>query len=266
MPSFSSKVQIYSDAALTTLVHESGAISGPPTYIVPPATLQYNTRYYWRIAVTDAANEVTNSAVRSFITLLDTPVLVSPATEYESLVMSPDLTFSINPSTSNVLFHLLVGTAPGLTVGANTNLTTAVNPGSFTVNPVGLAVATKYWWTINAQVSDIAVFNNGENKQAATERTFYTPLDILTTPINGVTGHTLEPTFAWDDVVWETGYELRISTSGGNQTSFNNGVFFTDLNIAANTTSVMYNENTEDELTPGNFLLRNKSGNQWPKI
>ncbi|MBK7265017.1 MAG: T9SS type A sorting domain-containing protein [Ignavibacteriales bacterium] len=253
MPAFSYAVEIYSDAGLTNLVHTSPAFTGLPTYNVPAAVLEYNTRYYWRAAVTDAAGVVNYSTTSVFTTLLDTPVLVSPATEYESLVMSPNLEFSINPSTSNVLYNLLIGTAPGLTVGGNTNMTTAVNPGSFIVNPVGLAIATKYWWTINAQVSDVLAHNNGENKTATAEWTFYTPLDILTTPINGVTGHTLEPSFAWDDVAWETGYELRISTAGGTQIAFNNGVFFTDLNIAPNTTSVMYNENTEDELTPGTF-------------
>lgn len=253
MPAFSFVVEIYSDAALTNLVHASSSFSGAPIYNVPPSVLQYNTRYYWRAAVTDAAGVVNYSPTRAFTTLLDTPALVSPATEFESLLMSPDLEFSINPSTTNVLYHLLVGTAPGLTVGANTNLTTAVNPGSFVLNPVGLAIATKYWWTVNAQVSDITAHNNGENYTAATERTFYTPLAIQTSPVNGVTGHTLEPSFTWDDVAWETGYELRISTAGSSQTAFNNGVIFTDLNIPANTTSVVYNENTEDELAPGTF-------------
>ncbi len=246
IPAFSATVQIYSDPGLTTLVH-SANVGGALSYVVPGAVLEYNRRYWWRIVVTDGANVTNNGPVITFTTLLDTPVLTSPATEFESLVMSPDLSWAIANNRSNVRYKLLVGTSPGLSDPANTNVTSGVNPGTLTLNPVGLAVATKYWWTVRAEVFDGSAANNGEFKVASPERTFYTPLDVLTTPINGVTGHTLEPSFAWTDVAFETEYELRISTAGGTQIDFNAGVIFTDLAIPANSTSVIYNENTLNE-------------------
>lgn len=243
---FNSTVKIYSNAGLTTLVH-SGSAGTNLNYTVPANVLLNNTKYWWVVEVTDGVSGVTTSTSRAFTTLLATPVLTSPATEFESLVMSPDLSWTMANNKSNVLYRLLVGTTPGLSDPGNTNITTANNPGTLTLNPTGLAVATKYWWTIQAQVNSGTADNNGELKVAAPERTFYTPLDILTTPINGVTGHTLEPTFAWTDVAFETEYELRISTAGGTQNDFNAGLIFTDLAIPANSTSAIYNENTLNE-------------------
>ena len=246
IPAFNTTVLIYSDPGLTTLVH-SANVGGALSYTVPASVLEYNRRYWWRLSITDGANVTNLSPTITFTTLLDTPVLTSPATEFESLVMSPDLSWTIANNKSNVRYKLLVGTSPGLTDPGNTNVTSGVNPGTLTLNPVGLAVATKYWWTVRAEVFDGAAANNGEFKVASPERTFYTPLDVLTTPINGVTGHTLEPSFAWTDVAFETEYELRISTAGGSQSAFNSGVFFTDLAIPANSTSAIYNENTVNE-------------------
>jgi len=254
IPGFTTTVQIYSDPGLNTLVHTAN-VGGALSYMVPPSILEFNRRYWWRIVVTDGANVTNNSAVITFTTLLDTPLLTSPATEFESLVMSPDLSWSIANNKSNVRYKLLVGTSPGLVDPVNTNVVSGVNPGTLTLNPVGLAVATKYWWTVGAEVFDGAAANNLEFKLATPERTFYTPLDVLTTPINGVTGHTLEPTFAWTDVAFETEYELRISTAGGTQNDFNAGVIFTDLAIPANTTSAIYDENTLNEGPGSQFVF-----------
>ena len=239
-------VKIYSNAAMTTLVH-SADIGPVLTYNVPGGILINNTKYWWKIEVTDGVSGVTSSSSRTFTTLLATPGLASPATEFESLVMSPDLSWTMDNRKSNVRYRLLVGTAPGLNAGAHTNVTSGNNPGTLTLNPTGLAVATKYWWTVQAEVNDGSADNNGEFKVASPERTFYTPLDVLNKPYNGVTGLTLEPYFTWDDVLFETGYELRISTAGGSQSAFDAGLIFTDLNIPANTDSLAYNENTLNE-------------------
>lgn len=245
-PGYNSTVNIYTDAGLTNLVYTAN-VGGAVTHAVPALTLTYNTRYYWTVEVTDAFPTTITSSTSTFTTLLATPVLASPANDYISLVMNPTLSWTMEDSKTNVKYRLLTGTAPGLTVGANLNRTTGINPGSLSTTPLALLPATKYWWTINAIVDDAGADNNGEFNQAATERTFYTPLDVLTTPINGVTGHTLEPTFAWTDVLFETEYELRISTAGGSQLAFNAGVFFTDLAIPANTTTLSYDENTLNE-------------------
>lgn len=72
----------------------------------------------------------------------------------------------------------------------------------------------------------------------------------LLSPINGITGHTLQPSFTWEDTNFETRYELRISSAGTDQTAFEAGVIFTDLDIVSNTTSITYTENTTDDLNP----------------
>ncbi len=243
---YNSTVKIYSDVGLTNLVYSQN-VGVAITHAVPGGTLAYNTRYYWNVEVTDAFPTTITSSTFTFTTLLATPALATPADAYISSTLTPSLTWTMDPSRDNVAFRLLVGTSSGLTVGADLNRTTAVNPGSLSTTPLALLPATKYWWTINAVVDDAGADNNGETTQAASERTFYTPLDVLTTPIQGVTGHTLEPTFAWDDVTWESDYELRISTAGGSQMDFDLGIIFTDISIPANTTSVIYNENTQNE-------------------
>lgn len=243
---YTSIVKIYSDVGLTNLVYSQN-VGGAITHAVPPSTLAFNTRYYWIVEVTDAFPTTITSSTFTFTTLLAIPVLASPADAHISSTMTPTLSWIMDDSRDNVAFRLLVGTTSGLNVGAHLNLTTPVNPGSLSTTPLALLPATKYWWTINAIVDDAGADNNGETSQAFTERTFYTPLDVLTTPIQGVTGHTLEPTFAWDDVTWESDYELRISTAGGSQMDFDLGIIFSDVSIPANTTSVIYNENTVNE-------------------
>ena len=245
-PPYTSTVSIYSDVSMTTLVYtlNVGALT---SLAIPGGTLQNNTHYWWKVEVTDLGMGGPGSATSDFVTLLATPVLASPANDYISNTMTPTLSWTMSDNKGNVRYRLLTGTSPGLTVGANLNRTTGINPGSLSTTPLALLPATKYWWTVNAEVSDGAALNNLESSQAGTERTFYTPLDVLTTPINGVTGHTLEPTFAWTDVNFETEYELRISTAGGSQGAFDAGLVFTDLAIPANTTSVIYNENTLNE-------------------
>lgn len=246
-----SEVFIYSDAGLTTLVHSSGSLGAVVTYVVPGSVLNYNTTYYWVVETDDGVNFVTATQF-SFTTLLATPLLGAPANNYASFVTNPNFGWTMDDNKSNVKYELLVGTTPGLTSPANVNTTSAVNPILF-LTSTGLSDGTKYYWTVNAKVDDAGAPNNGEEKLATEEKVFYTPINIQTVPINGVTGHTLEPTFSWTDLAWETGYELRISTNGGTQGAFDLGVIFTDLNIPANTTSVSYDENSEDELTPGNF-------------
>ncbi len=247
---FTMYVKIYSDGTLSTLV-DSANVGPNLSYTVPANKLVNNTKYWWKVDVVDLVNGITSSATRAFTTILAIPALASPATEFESPVMSPDLSWTMDNRKSNVRYKLLVGTAPGLSDPANTNVTSGNNPGTLTLNPTGLAVATKYWWTVQAEVNDGTADNNGEFKVAAPERTFYTPLDVLNKPYNGVTGLTLEPHFTWDDVLFETGYELRISAAGGSQAAFDGAVLFTDLNIPANTDSLAYNENTLNE-GPGN--------------
>ncbi len=242
---YNSTVKIYTDGTFSTLIH-SVNVGNATSYAVPGGVLENNQRYWWIVEVIDATPD-TVTASSFFLTELAVPALASPADGYISLSMTPNLTWTIDDNKGNVRYRLLTGTAPGLTVGANLNRTTGVNPGSLSTTPLALAPATKYWWTINAEVSDALAPNNGESKQATSEWTFYTPLDVLNKPYNGVTGLTLEPYFTWDDVAFESGYELRISTDGSSQSAFDLGVFFTDLNIPANTDSVAYNENTLNE-------------------
>lgn len=238
------------EGSLLGPVIESGNTTGLNHVIA--TTLDYNTTYYVKITVTDDSL-YTDVITSRFTTVLANPALVSPADGDEVSSLSPTFTFTLDENNDNVRYRLLLGNSAGLTVGSNLNNTTAVNPGSLLIGTAApLLPAKKYYWAINAEVFDGGADNNGENNQTG-ERVFYTPLDVLNVPYNGVTGHTIEPTFEWDDVDFESGYELRISTAGGSQSNFDAGVFFTDLAIAANTTTVSYNENTEDEGTPGNF-------------
>ena len=74
--------------------------------------------------------------------------------------------------------------------------------------------------------------------------------------------------FNWDDAIFETEYELRISTDGSSQVNFDAAVIFTDLAIAANTTSANYNELTANE-GPGDaypFPLANNTTYYWQII
>lgn len=241
-----STVRVYEDAGLLMLVFDSGNLGLVNSFALPPATLEYNKKYFWVVETDDGVNNVV-SLPFAFTTELATPVLLTPANEFNASGVSPSFTFSLDENKSNVKYELLVGTNPGLGSPADVNLTSTINPGTLELTATGLTGATKYYWTINAKVDDGGADNNGEEKTATEERVFYTPINNLTAPINGVTGHTLEPTFSWSDLAWETGYELRISTAGNNQAAFDAGVIFTDLAIASGTTSVSYDENSENE-------------------
>lgn len=259
---YSYVLKVYADAGLTSFVYASPPQAGT-SFNLPINTLAYNTQYYWIVESTDndapTASTVT-SATFTFVTLLATPALSGPADGFVSSNLTPNLTWTMSPSTSSVQYDVYVeanNPAPALLNGTVATLN---------YSPVGLAAATKYFWKVTARVNDVLKLNNGETKTSGI-RHFYTDLPLLT-PYNGLTGVAVEPTFTWTDASFESEYELRVSTSGASQVAFDANVVYTDLAIPANTTSMTYYDYTEDDANPGSFPfpLNNNTTYYWQVV
>jgi len=211
-------------------------IAGTNTSSSLGVTLNYNTAYEVRVIAKKTGEANKPSAAIKFTTLLDTPALSQPANASLTSSNNPTFQWSMNSNYSNVKFELLLdNSSPASTV--NNSVT-----GSLSMNPAAaLLWATKYYYKIKATVVDAGADNNGETNTSASEYYFYTPL-ILTSPVNGLTGVAIEPTFTWQDASFESSYTLLISTAGGSQSAFDAAVVRTKNGISANTTTYSFSE------------------------
>ncbi len=249
-------VKIYNDAGLTNQVYSASA-GASLNLAVPAATLDNNDTYFWKVDITDNSTQSASTAATRFTTLLDVPVPAAPAMSSVATSETPNFTWTIADSYSNVEFHLLLNTSSGVAYPADDNNDVT---GALTMQPASaLASGTKYFWKIYAET--VSGDNTGENTISASEFEFYTPV-VPEEPVNGLTGITVEPTFVWQDASFETEYELKISTEGSDQTAFDNNVILTETGIAANSTSISFDETH----TSGVFPLDNDETYYWQII
>ncbi len=198
-------------------------------------TLLYNTAYEVRVVAKKSGESNKPSSAVKFTTLLDTPVLSTPANASTTSSTNPTFSWGMNNSYSNVRFDLLLDTSsPASTVNNSVTGALSMNAAS------ALSSATKYYYKIKATVVNTGD-NVGETFTSGSEYYFYTPL-VLTAPVNGLTGVAIEPTFTWEDANFESSYKLLISTDGSSQAAFDAAVVRTKTGIAANTTSYTFTE------------------------
>ncbi len=186
----------------STIVTNSQALSG----------LLNNKTYYWRVTAQSnlngaaiGPNGVTSSSTSTFTTVLATPVQATPANSSSQTYIDP-VTFIWTHASSytNVDFTVTVATDNGF--GNIVGTSTVSNVLTTTVS---LPQAGDYYWKIDAEVTSGA--NIGETKTSGT--TIFTltlPGPILTAPVNGLTGVSVEPVFTWASVTGAVSYRIYL--------------------------------------------------------
>lgn len=224
-------------------------VGGSTSYAIP-ANLQYNRRVYFRVAVDDNdffANTGL-STTTSFWTLEVPPPTLVTADGLVANSLTPTLEWSLPEYNNNIFFRLLIDDAPGVTdIPANTNVTTGNEV--FSAVATGLAPAKKYFWRVAGQKNAAGQAYHGNTYLSSDERYFFTPLPLIT-PVNGVTGQTLEPTFTWTFVDWASTMRIELSTQSG--VNFDANVFFSK-DLAGNATTLITDENTTNDLPAPEF-------------
>ncbi|MDQ7815961.1 MAG: fibronectin type III domain-containing protein [Melioribacteraceae bacterium] len=179
-------------------------------HIIGP--LLYNTTYYWRVrALVNGAvpnnGETTTSAVRTFTTVLATPVLTAPANAAINQSINPSLSWSLVASTTNVEYYIDYDDDGELILDKQTDGPFLTSPQS--IGP--LLYDTPYIWQVRAVVT-AGPPNAGEETTSAT-RTFTTEelVPTLVAPAQYALQVSVLTTFEWDDIL-ATDYDLEIST------------------------------------------------------
>ena len=171
-----------------------------------------NTTYYWRVTASSNLNSaitkpngITSSSTSSFTTVLATPSQTSPANNSSQTFVDPvAFSWSMAASYSNVDFTVTVATDLALTQNVVTSTVS-----NLLATTISLPQAGDYYWKIDAVVTSGP--NSGETKTSGTTKfTLTLPGPALTSPINGLTGVSVEPTLTWGSVVGAVSYKVYL--------------------------------------------------------
>jgi len=214
---------------------EWGAVSGADTYTVDvdtdpafgsidqtqtsastsfsPTVLTAGTEYHWRVKASNAGGDSGFSS-RSFTTAYDppgAPSLTSPADAAEDVALQPNLDWDAASGTVSS-YHIQVSTDGFATFAVRDS---SVAGGTTDYTPAApLATETTYSWRVRAKNPD------GVTGPWSAVRTFTTvppppAAPTLTTPADGATGVSVDPTLEWDAVSGADTYTAEIDTDPG---------------------------------------------------
>ena len=192
---------VVDDAAVTdTLKSVSGLLPG--------------TRYYWRVSAANNSGESPFSNTAQFITILDAPILVSPANGGPNVLPAPRLTWrKISTATS---YRVRVSTDSSLVGLPVIDDSTVVD--TFRVAS-GLQIGQKYYWRVRAK--------NSAATGAYSAPWAFTPgvaPPTLLSPGNGSSNQLLNPLLQWTSVSLATSYDLQLGTDS----TFASGILISD--------------------------------------
>ncbi|ROL60815.1 M6 family metalloprotease domain-containing protein [Bacteroidetes/Chlorobi group bacterium ChocPot_Mid] len=197
---YSLEISLQSNFSSTIL--QMSAI-GNTYYVVPQGILQNNKVNYWRVRAIKSSpyNESGWSEIRSFTTLLATPVLSTPKKDSLGFGLSGLLTWtSVSGATA---YNVKLSDDP-------TYSTTVLNQTGITGNSLavsGLAYNKKYYWTVQATAgSQVSLWADNFN--------FTTKLGIasLVAPENNAVNVDLNAQLRWNKVPGATSYMVQVAS------------------------------------------------------
>lgn len=212
--SYSLQLSTWSDFS-SWIVNVSGLTS--PSYTVGNVIggygLSSNTKYYWHVNYGGGWSQV-----QSFTTMTiptpGVPTLTSPANGAAGISLSP--TLSWNPSSNAASYYLEISTDPGF--GNNVAVNTSIIGTSYNASTSGIIRnGTQYFWHVLA--SNAAGYSTWSN---AWSFTTIVAAPVLSSPTNGATGISINPTLGWNACTGATSYNLQVSTSSSFSTIFIN--------------------------------------------
>jgi len=168
--------------------------------------LSTGTTYYYRLAAQNSGG-IQRGSIRSFITIPSPPILELPANGATGELLS--ITFSWKASTGATAYRLQISTSNSFTsffLDDSTITDTRRQVTSFLNN-------TTYYWRVGAKNTSGTSEYSGIFSLTTVAAGLAAP--TLSSPANGATGVSTNPTLSWSAVSGATTYRLQVSTSSG---------------------------------------------------
>ncbi len=249
-------VEFTDDPTFTTIVFSDNNTSNTFLNI---SGLQNNRVYYWRVRDTDIDGSGGDGVWHTyhFTTVLAVPLQSSPANGSSFLYTSPvNFNWTMSGNYSNVNFTVTVASDPGYSTDVQTSTVSGVLNTSISIPKAGL-----YYWKVDALVT--SGDNNGETSTSASSFSFTMTLPgpTLTSPINGLTGVSVLPTFNWNSVSGAVSYKLYVANNPTFATGGSNWTF--SLNVGNVTSYNTLAKLISDNLYLNGFPLNNSTLYYW---
>ncbi len=199
------RVQVSTSSTFVPLVFDQSGIAG--TSVTVPG-LSNSTTYFWRVSAKNAGGTSAFSAVRSFATVIASPVaptLLSPADGATGVSTSPTLSWTASSSATSYRLQISKTTSFIATVFDDSTLVD-------TTKQVGpLSNDSTYFWRVSAK-------NAGGFSPFSAVRSFKTIVatpaaPALLSPADSATNVSTSPTLSWTASARATSYRVQVSTS-----------------------------------------------------
>lgn len=196
-------LQVSVNQDLSTPVIDQSDITGTS---FPASGLTNNTKYYWRVNATNTIGTSSWSEVWDFTTIVAipaAPTLLSPADGATGI--SIDTTLAWNASTNATTYTLQVSLTPAF----SSFVVNQSNISATSYEVTGLSNNQQYYWRVNAS-------NAGGTSAWSSTWHFTTIVAIpaaptLSSPADGETGVSTDPTLVWNAPTDATIYTLQVS-------------------------------------------------------
>ena len=242
-PALYYRLQVSSDSLFngTPEVDQTGILTSNFTLVTPP--LHSNTRFYWRVAATNAAGTGPWSNVSRFTTIItipEAPILVSPPNNSNGIPLAPTLDWRDDITATSYQIQL---SADSLFATSLVD-TTVTTQSQVTIRPGLLVNLVKYYWRVRTTNS----IGTGPYSNPWNFTTGLTPpaVPVLRQPPNGATDISTDLTFDWDNVPFADTYKIQIATDS----------LFTAIIISAGDLTV-------SQYTTPNGILQNNTTYYW---
>lgn len=217
-------VQVGTNANLTSIVKDT--TFNDTTLIFGP--LQNCTTYYWRVQATNTVGTGNYSAIRSFRTLLATPVTpapIAPANGATGVAVTPTFSWSSSDVCSDD-FRIQVARDTSSTPSFFIKTFTAQT--SLAIGPLGQD--SVYFWRVNSYNA----FDSSNYTAWQEFQTILLPAAIPALIFPASNDTTVQPndTFLWHSVPYEKFYHLQIATDTGFTNLVVNDSLITDTTFA----------------------------------
>jgi hypothetical protein len=133
-------VQVSTDQNFATTVINSTGITTTSSAL---SGLTNGTVYYWRVSATNVVGTSAWSATRSFTTVINPPVLSSPANAATNVSRTPTLSWATDPGA--ITYNVQYSTSSTFVAGTATITRNGVAGPSLNITPALLARTTYYW-------------------------------------------------------------------------------------------------------------------------
>lgn len=216
------RLQIATDSLFTSPIYNNGNITAN-TFVVPSSTLNFQSRYFWRVNATNSVTTGPWSSVWNFTTLSNlppaTPTLLSPANGSDTVGLTPILDWFDAAGANSYRIMLATDSNFNSVILDVSN----INSSNYNVPSPYLTYLTRYYWRVNATNG----FGNSPWSATWNFRTRQVSppsIPILISPANNATGVSLTPLFDWQNSTSVNYYRLNLATD----LNFNNLVLDKD--------------------------------------